>query len=297
MMSRYMREDGRNECILLCSLLAGWLAWGMCPVAALADSPPHLAPLEVEVAPEYVLGFPAHLAVTLEADGPDSVLRGLPYADFLSAAGAFGLELRQAETMVSRVAPNPVVDPDLGHATFVLHLNEKRRILIDISEFLPPSLLPGNYEATVLYGPPPVATSRPVRLHFRQPSPEEQLELAAARPAVVRAGTWGLWTVLQPKNPAELAPPAGKADPLRFNRVLRLLYFGPAPDPDLLQFWDGVYLPDAAALAAEIAQFRGETAKFEQDIAQLPRLHPGTDWLVERLTLGQGRIAFYRGRQ
>jgi hypothetical protein len=284
-----------------CSILALAATLEVCPMSDLAAEPasPSLASLEVETAPEYVVGFPVHVAVTIRADQPDASLRLLPYADFFKCAGAFGLTLIRAGSgqAVVSVQPRPVVDRSLGIAVFSLPPNQSRRMLIDLSAFLPADLAPGDYQATLAYGPPNMrAVSPAFALRLRAPAREECAELAALLPGVRTIGGWGQW-ILQPPSDRRDPPKVRKTDPLRFNRVLRWWLFGERLEPSLVQALDGIYAPEADALTAELYQVAGDQTKFEQQAQAVRTRHHGLSWWMDDLAAGRGIIAFHRGQR
>ncbi|WP_437746349.1 hypothetical protein WME73_16115 [Sorangium sp. So ce302] len=249
----------------------------------------------------YVLGFPLHVAITLCADRPGACILRLPRPSWAGNAGAIGVRLARAGTgeEVARTEPWPVVLPEHGTPVFRLCPGECRRMLIDVSSYLPAGLDPGQYTLAIVYiGPPDRAESPPVPIELAAPSPEEQLELGRLAPEAARAGSWGRWTSLPPESGAAVTGRVEPGDPLRFDRILRYLMYGPQPlgdvDPALLDVLRGVYEPEAHALRAEIYAARGDAARFAEAAAFIRATYPGLAWWIERIEAGQSEIGFVR---
>src|SRR5262245_14116729 len=118
--------------------------------------PPSLALRALDHDSRYVLGAPVHVAITLCADHPGTCVRRLPLPSWAGNAGAIGVRLVQPDTgsIVVTTEPFPVVVPELGTSTFTLSPGACRRMLVDVSSFLPADLEPGRYDLVVLYRAP-----------------------------------------------------------------------------------------------------------------------------------------------
>ncbi|KYF88528.1 hypothetical protein BE17_41420 [Sorangium cellulosum] len=250
----------------------------------------------------YVLGFPLHVALTLCADPPSTCVRGLPLASWAGNAGAIGIRLIDPATgnVVLSHEPFPVVLPELGTSTFTLSPGACRRMLVDVSRFLPADLAPGRYDLVILYGAPSRLIESPVaRVELAAPSAAEREELDRLEPELALVGSWGRWTNLRPRHGERIEPPRGSLDPLRFNRVLRYLMFGPEGlsdvDPALLDVLHGVYEPEFHALLAELYAARGDAARLAEQAAIIRTSYPGLAWWIDEIEAGRSAIAAARG--
>ncbi|WP_437650057.1 hypothetical protein [Sorangium sp. So ce362] len=263
--------------------------------------PPGLALRSIDHDRRYVLGFPLHVAITVCADRPGACIRRLPRASWAGSAGAIGVRLTRAGSgeEVVRTEPSPVVVRELGTPVFLLSPGACRRMLIDVSSHLPSGLEPGHYTLVIIYvGPPDRVESPPVPIELAAPDLEEQRELQRLAPEIARAGSWGRWTSLPPDGGAPVDTRVDPGDPLRFNRVLRYLMYGPESlcdvDPAVLDVLDGVYAPEAHALRAELHAARGDAARFVEQAERIRSTYPGLAWWIERIEAGQSEIGFVR---
>ncbi|KYF64764.1 hypothetical protein BE11_48865 [Sorangium cellulosum] len=263
--------------------------------------PPGLALRSLDHDRRYVLGFPLHVAITMCADQPGTCIRRLPRPSWAGNAGAIGIHLARAGTgeVVVRTEPSPIVLPELGTPVFLLKPGACRRMLIDVSSYLPAGLAPGQYTLVIVYvGPPDRVESPPAPIELAAPGPEEQRELQRLAPELARAGSWGRWTSLPPDGGAPVADRVEPGDPLRFNWILRYLMYGPDSlcdvDPALLDVLDGVYAPEAHALRAELHAARGDAARFAEQAELIRTRYPGLAWWIDRIEAGQSELGFVR---
>ncbi|WP_437878246.1 hypothetical protein [Sorangium sp. So ce513] len=263
--------------------------------------PPGLALRSLDLDRRHVLGFPLHVAITVCADRPATCIRRLPRPSWAGNAGAIGVRLARADTgeEVVRIEPSPIVIRELGTPVFFLDPGECRRMLIDVSSFLPARLAPGPHALTIVYAAPPDRVeSQPAPIELAAPGPEEQEELRRLAPELARAGSWGRWTSLPPQDGAPVTRRIERGDPLRFNRVLRYLMYGPESlcdvDPALLDVLDGVYAPEAHALRAELHAARGDAARLAEQAAIIRSRYPGLAWWIDRIEAGQSELGLVR---
>ncbi len=263
--------------------------------------PPGLALRSIDHDRRYVLGFPLHVAITVCADRPGTCIRRLPRASWAGNAGAIGVRLTRAGSgeEVVRTEPSPVVIRELGTPVFLLSPGTCRRMLIDVSSHLPSGLEPGHYTLAIVYeGPPDRVESSPVPIELAAPDLEEQRELQRLAPELARTGSWGRWTSLPPDGGAPVEARVDPGDPLRFNRVLRYLMYGPESlcdvDPAVLDVLDGVYAPEAHALRAELHAARGDAARLAERAELIRSTYPGLAWWIARIEAGQSEIGFVR---
>lgn len=263
--------------------------------------PPGLVLRSIEHEPRYVLGYPVHVAITVCADRPGVCLRRLPRASWAGGAGAIGVRLARAATgeVIVATEPSPVVLRELGTPVFLLAPGACRRMLIDVSSFLPARLEPGHYTLSVIYdAPPDRVESAPVPIELAAPDRAQRRELDRLAPELARVGSWGRWTLLPPEDHAPVGLHVEPADPLRFNRIVRYLMHGPDAlcdvDPAVLDVLDGVYAPEAHALRAELYAARGDRARFAEQAAIIRTRYPGLTFWIERIEAGQSELGFVR---
>ncbi|WP_437737019.1 hypothetical protein [Sorangium sp. So ce1335] len=268
---------------------------------ATPPGPPGLALRSLDHDRRYVLGFPLHVAITVCADRPGTCMLRLPRPSWAGNAGAIGVRLARADTgeEVVRFEPSAIVSRELGTPMFFLDPGACRRMLIDVSSYLPAGIEPGSYTLTIVYAAPPDRVeSQPAPIELAAPSPEEQQELRRLAPELARAGSWGRWTNLPPDGGAPLSGRVEPGDPLRFNRILRALMYGPEPlcdvDPALLDALDGVYAPEAHALRAELHAARGDAARLAEQAEIIRTRYPGLAWWIDRIEAGQSELGFIR---
>lgn len=219
-----------------------------------------LAPLEVEHDDEYVIGFPAYMGVTVSSPRGGASFNRLPLATMFRLHGALGLTLTPREPPHT-VEPSPSVGRTHTAPSFDLGAGASRRMLVDVGDLLPDDLAPREYTLTLAYGRrTDFSVSAPFTARWREPDAHERETLVRLTPERDRHGTWGQWTMAPPEDLRDLVPPVDRRDPLRFNRLVRLLLHGRESlaelNPSLLDVLDGVFTPEADALRAELAGAR-----------------------------------------
>jgi hypothetical protein len=252
--------------------------------------PPELDILPVEHLPEYVIGFPVYVAITVRAR-PNTWFNMLPFADFLNLRASIGVEFgNQRGGEPFRYAPKPFLDPESGRSGGRLGAGESRRMLADVSPFFGDGTGEGEYWARFSYIDTEAAyEAAPVTLRFRKPTPAESALLASAAPDRLKFADWGLWTISCPQGPAydrAIAPDS----PLKLNLLLRRLFCGPEPlnrvDPAILDVLDGLYAPEGNALKAELYHARRDDANYQQLRARILRDSPGLAWWIRMIDQG-----------
>lgn len=248
------------------------------------------APLAVEHDDAYVLGGPLHVAITIRAARPGTSFAWLPAVTPYSTHGAIGCTLRRPDGSVAlHHDPAPLSPELIDLHSFELTGNAERRMLFDLSD-LTGGAPAGRYHLTVRYHALlERPESAPVEIALREPTPDEAASLDAARAELGGRGTWGEWTYVRtPLAPLDLLPAAVlRNDPLRFNRVDRRLALDPTPPGDreleAVAALDGVYVPDAAALNAEILLRRGDREAYARQAAFVRERFPGLRWWMDAL--------------
>jgi hypothetical protein len=263
--------------------------------------PPRLALLEVATEPYYVIGFPVYAALTIAPEPRDATLVRIPVAGWEGTRGAVGVRLIAPGDPTKAVASGdalPVADRDIVPVVR-LSAGERRRMLVDLGEALPDLPPPGEYEAVVSFGPEAVrATAAPVRLSFRAPDDRERQVLATLDTERGARGTWGSWTRLPPLEADHFRDPWGPDDPLRFNWIVRDLFYGPLPlasyPLENLDVLDGLLVPEREALRAELLHERPDQAAFAAQVASVKHNYPSLTYWMNQLLNGESDLAWAR---
>lgn len=253
-----------------------------------------LDPLGVDHRPEYVLGYPIHVALTVRNLAPGSILALLPHASVFDPGSGIRVVVQDAESGTGRADPGPPydVESEEGEGCFELRFGESRRMLTDIAALMPTALTPGRYLFTLQYGAPHAyASERTGPVAIRRPDPDEAAELDRLRPEIEHNG-WGSWTLYRRPDPALANLPAAQG-PAHFNHVLRALIFDADMDPAILDTLDELYRPEAAVLAVELARFNGDS-RWRVMVEAAREAHPELAWYIRLVERDQGLIAFYR---
>jgi hypothetical protein len=271
------------------------------------DSSPQLDRLKVtsiETLPEYISGFPVYVALTITADRGTS-FSGLKFANLLDLAGCIGIELIDPEgkLIIHRLpVPRPHDNPE--RTAGVLKAGESRRMLTDVSKFIPSGIPDGEYRARIVYA---VDTdeyhwSNPFTLKFRSPTKVELAWLSSLAPDRSQYLGWTDWTFTQPRIPV-FSGEISSDNPLKLNLILRRLFFAPESleqvDPDSLNVLTAgqvskLYGPETMALKAELYQARGERGRSQQLLAQILRDTPGLLWWVRMVESGGSFLRTFR---
>jgi len=269
-------------------LTAGILSWGYPMHLETEASPPgDLEILPVDHLPEYVIGFPMHVAITVR--GRSGVFfNALPFADFLDLHACVGAEIVGPDNAPVRYLPKPRLDQQSGKRGGKLAPGESRRMLADVSPYFL-NAVPGDYRARFSYVDTDARyPAPPVTLRLRRPTPAESALLASAAADRPKFATWGLWTTTCPQTLFE--KPIGPENPARFNLIVRKLLCGPAPldkaDPAILDVLTGLYAPEAHALQAELYQARGDGSHYQNLRSEILREAPGLEWWMRMIDGG-----------
>jgi hypothetical protein len=265
----------------------------------MSNEPPSFVIAVLEAEPEYVLGFPIYVAVTVAVDRPGAALNRLPYALTHELYGAIGLRLwRNGETEpFLSTTPSAVADPHLGMPMFRLGPGEERRMLLEISPLLPESLAPGDYAAALLYGDREEHAESRFRLRLRAPTQPEQELLTALQPELSAAGSWGQWAEQRRPSAVVPGPATHPGDLLRYPRALKYMLYGSVPlgavDDGFLALLDGVFAPDAEGFRGEILAAKDPLA-FAAHAQQVRAKWPGLSTWLDHISNGTSAIAWAR---
>lgn len=259
---------------------------------------PHLA---LSCEGRHVLGFPLHAGLTARPSESGVALYTLPLVTPFMSPGALGLTLIADDgTQIVKIDPAITSLPIDHEPRCVLEGDDGRRMLADLSELLPRALPPGSYEMLVRFGSREQwAESDPQQLLVREPNDDEARALAAIAPELLRCGSLGQWCYLHPATGERLAPPAGPDDPLRFNRLMRYLFYGSQPlsHADVKAvglLGGGVYAPEAAAIEMELYKLIGDDSAYVTSAAALRRDHPAMSWWIDDIEAGASIIDWER---
>lgn len=235
----------------------------------------------VEHPPEYVLGFPMYLAMTLHAD-ESTGFRRLLFPDFFSLRSALGVDAAGPSSI--SVHLKPIIEADFGRRGQALPAGESRRFLTDVS---PLFLLarPGIYTARFTFIAPEISVeAKPVTLRFREPTVAELAVLKRVAPDREKEPTWGQWILTCPDadiDPADVRQPG----PLAFALALRFLLCGSEPlrevDPKIFDGLTGIYAPERDAIKAELYALRGNQAEAAR-LRQAVTATKGMGWWADR---------------
>ena len=259
--------------------------------------------LVVDHQEEYVLDFPGNIAVTVHNGDPAGWLTYLPVAGTLRTNGAVGIELSISggQAPIHKRRPNGFTDPDSHRPTFKLAPGESRRLLFDLFELLPAALSAGSYQAILLHGDLTQRTkSAPVTFALRAPSSTERQELDSLRSEIEAHRTWGQWTMLPPSEDEKVSLPTTKADPLRYNKIIRYFLFGPQDLKHIplacLDVLDGLFAPEAAALKAELLAAR-DMGAFKTQAFHVRQRYPSLSYWMAEIEARQSSFAWARGNR
>ena len=252
--------------------------------------------VRVDRMPAYVVGFPTHVAITVRAR-PDAFLRRLLFADLLDLHECVGAVVADDRGQLRwRYRPKPRVEPEIGEFGDGLAAGEERRMLTDVSPVLG-DLPEGNFRVAFAYVSPRTAyQAAPVDIRVRRPTAPEAAILASVASGRAQYPNWALWTQSQdePVDTAEVR----RENPLRLNLLLRQLFFGPTPppqvDPSMLDVLDGVYAPEREALKAELLEARGDAAGYRAVRSRILRDTPGLAWWMRMIDKGGGYVKSLR---
>jgi hypothetical protein len=251
----------------------------------------------VETLPEYVIGFPVYVAITVRAR-PGATFNRLRFADFTSLRECVGVEIaRHGGGYSAEYKPHPRISSDTGASPERLQPGEARRMLTDVSSLLGSGLVEGEYGARFSYNAPMGEYQAPAAtLRFRRPTAAEAALLVAAAPDRPQFANWGLWTKSCSHPPYEGA--IGSENPLRLNLLLQRLFCGPEPpdriDPGMLDVLAGLFEPERNALKAEIYHARNDIPEYNRMRTAILHASPGLAWWIRMLDQGGAYLKTFR---
>jgi hypothetical protein len=250
---------------------------------------PRIAPLDVEVADEYVAGLPMIVAITFECDHPRAELNRVPRPGLGSFDG-IGVRLRPAGSTTVVAEHEPFVVPH-EHGRRGLHLDpgERRRVLLELSPVMPDDLAPGDYDLEVTLSQ--LATTptppNPVRIQLRAPGTAERAAMARFRAEVAEGGGWLDWA--EKSRPGEtMQQRLSGVETLRFVRLWGALHdfdVSLADVPlDATSNMPPLVQPEVEIFEAELRAARGQPVGGR--LRSLRKTHPDLAWWIDAVLGG-----------
>jgi len=281
------------------SLAIAWLVLvlGACSMARTNDDtflPPTVEPMR-----EYVAGFPAWVAMTIQTS-PGTTAKRRPVADVFGIQDCIDLEL--VRTDKDGVPPRKhkaaaIVDEHIAVFGVTIADGQPRRMLFDLSALLGPNLPAGRYRCTLAYANQGASfPASPFEFTLRAPTDPERDQLSTHAADRSQFASWAEWIVGPPRGPV-VTVPLPKESPLRFAMVLRRASYGPdEPKVFDLAMLDGFptpLAPEAGAIRAEVLKLRGDAAGYAAARSAALQRTPGLAWWFKILDDG-GRFAMSR---
>lgn len=279
----------RLVAVLVLGLLCSWENQ-MEARAQLAEDQ-KLAALPVEHSPEYIIGLPMYVAVTVRAGAGVSFYR-LIFGNPVNLRSCLAVEATGPGKPI-RLRPRPVVDETLGRRGEPLYAGESRRMLLDVSPLFE-DVSEGEYSVRFTFiAPEASAEAGPVTLRFRRPTRAEESLVRLLAPDRPTFGTWGEWALSAAEHP--IAVEAMKdAGPLAFVLALRHLINGSEPlsrvPPEIFDGLQGVYQPERDLIKAELYQQRGDSNSVETLTRSVREKTGGLDWWIKGINENAGLL-------
>jgi hypothetical protein len=257
-----------------------------------------MAPLEMDVAPTYVVGFPMPVAIVVRSERAGET--AVPYVDAFTGARALGVVLHdEGGAVVVDVSAPRFVDPEL-YTIVPLRSGESRRALVDVSSVIG-APAPGKYRLTVRYATfLGITSSAPATIELRAPTPDEQRLLDELSPKKRPEQSWSDWSLEPPDRDVPWRSPIAlfhDAGPLRLHVALRSLIFGDDPvlwERETLEHIGAPTAPEQEAIWAEILGMRYESVMLATQLTRVRATHPSLAWWADAIESGQGPIAELR---
>jgi hypothetical protein len=281
------------------ALPIGILFWGCLMQPAAADAEQGLEMLKPEHLPEYVIGFPAYVAVTVKAK-PEVNFNALRFADLTGLKSSIGVEMKSATGETIRSIPAALIDEDLGLDPETLDGGEVRRMLADVSPLFGPDPQPGVYAARFFFvslsGANPSAE---VTIRLRKATAAEESAKKALAPDKPQFPTWSQWSITCSGASIE-TPKLPSGDPLVFALMLKQLFCGTGRlrslNPATLDIAAGLYEPEREALKAELLNLRGDEDGYRRIRSRTLERFPGLAWWFRMIDEGGGYIDTFSRR-
>ncbi len=283
------------------ALIVVVLSWG-CHVQPTGENAQSagLEMLPVEHLPEYVIGFPVYVAVTVRAR-PDRSFNRLLFADLSDLRECIGVEMTgEGAQGTLRYVPKPILEEEIGLFPQRLEPAESRRMLVDVSPLVGSSISEGQYSVRFSFvSTEAVFSAMPVRIRFRKPTPAENALKDSVAKDRSAFPNWAQWSVTCPKEHVS-AQGIIAGQPLTFSLLLRHLFCGSESlsrvDPALLDVLTGLYAPERDALKAELYHIRGDEASYQRLRANTLQGTPGLAWWIGMIDQGGGFLKTFSMR-
>jgi len=246
--------------------------------------------VSVEHLPEYVIGFPVYVAITVRTR-PNVSVNALLFADIIDLRESIGIEMVGPSGTINYV-PTPIIDEETGAFGERLAAGESRRMLTDVSPLIGNTITEGEYKVQFSYVTPQKGyKANAVRIKFRKPNSAETALLTTVAENRPNFPNWALWTTSPPPKPVstvEIKPD----NPLKLNLLLRHLFFGSEPlervDPNILNVLTDIFEPERNALKAELYKIRKDQTNYERLKKQALSTTPGLSWWFKMLDDADG---------
>lgn len=275
------------------ALAVGILFWGCLMQSAAADTERGLEFLKLDHLPEYVIGFPAYVAITVKAK-PEIHFKALRFADLTGLKSSIGVELKPEAGELIRSFPTAIVDEDLGLDPETLDGGEIRRMLTDVSPLFGANPQPGVYDTRFFFVSSSGANpSRHVTIRLRKATAAEESAIKSLAPDKLKFPTWSQWSITCSDASIETQDLPSE-DPLFFALLLKQLFCGKGPlravSPETLDVATGLYEPEREALRAELLHLRGDDAGYKRIRVRTLERFPGLAWWFRMIDEGGGYI-------
>lgn len=264
--------------------------------------------IELELAPEYVVGLPVLAVITAWVDSPGTTVRMLTEPGLLSLQHAVAVELRAAgsKEILHTHSPQPVLDLEHRRPSLDLSHGERRRWLVDLSEVgLDVLKEAGAYDVTVRYVTSHIqSATASQRAQFRFPNEEEQAWIDAQRNTFKFVETWGEWVREPPESKplrrnAELKSKPPVPEAARLHAFLRFLIHDERALDKLsippLETVAPIAQPEARTILMELNLSRGDTDGARTIAEQLRAEVPDLSSLIDQIERGGGLVRSHRG--
>lgn len=252
--------------------------------------------VSVEHFPEYAIGLPVWVALTLRADEETS-FPSLAFADLVGIRSCIGLEMIGPSTR-HRSMPTPVVEAEYGIQPQALMPGETRRMLVDISPLLNTEMEEGEHRIRLTYLSEEFSLKgKPIIARFRKPNAEETPLLAFASGRGRQ--NWAEWMrACQERFLSLREIPTSSPAALTF--VLHALFCGreslASIPPEAVRDFNTIPAPERHALEAELLLAGGNSARTAELQQVILRETPGLQWWMNKLEKGAGFLRTFSRR-
>lgn len=268
------------------------------------DDPPEAAapPIELVAGPEYWLGFPMVVQVTVKNSTRTRSWYALPACRLLKAPGPVAFRFTGAAGQVVELAAAATRAGEGPARGFDLEPGQARTMLFDMSE-LDPALSAGAWNLTGVYTTPRGTSVSPaIAVTLVAPTREDSAAAAMLRAAHgTGAPSWSRLLDDGPPELPEVALSAAAWRQLAFHEAVHRVVVGTPSldqvDPATFDGFDGTPLAgEAALLRLELLEARGDSGAAALR-ATIAGSWPGLRWRLEEMTAGSGWLSGLRRKR